>query len=170
MRESPEIPDWLQEKIDLVIESDNWPDGTYPAMGFAVQGVIGDAGFDIDGQVSLLQLLIEDLAQLCEQSAREQASQQKQMASLRAELARVKAAFVTQAAFDRAEALLRSTPEGALHLATYFYEGEIIVLDDPPDEEDDPECELHNCDDLGCGLCHVALRMPHPYRSRDRKG
>ena len=69
MREEPQIPDWLQKKIDCVIESEYWPNGTYPSLGFAVQDVLGDAGLDNDGQVSLLQMLIDELVQLRKQSA-----------------------------------------------------------------------------------------------------
>ena len=65
------IPDWLREKMDLVIESDDWPNGIYPEMGFAVMSAIGDATLDIDGHVSLLQMLIDELTALREQSARE---------------------------------------------------------------------------------------------------
>lgn len=35
---------------------------------------------------------------------------------------------------------------------------EVVVLGDPPDESDSDE-PLHNCDAMGCGWCHVILRI-----------
>ena len=98
-------------------------------------------------------------------NTRELARQQKQMASLRKEAAGARAAFSGQAEYDRARAMLEGAPQGAKHLAAYLHDGEIVVLDAPPDEDDDPECQLHNCDEMGCGWCHVAARIPHPYRA-----
>ena len=40
----------------------------------------------------------------------------------------------------------------------YFSDDWIIVEGHPLSEEDDPEGELHNCDDMGCGFAHVLFR------------
>lgn len=38
-------------------------------------------------------------------------------------------------------------------------DGKTLVIEgDPPDEEADPDGELHHCDSMGCGWCHVLYR------------
>jgi len=46
---------------------------------------------------------------------------------------------------------------------------EIVIIGNPPDlgndvPDDDPR--QHNCDAMGCGMCHVLYRFPKP-RQRD---
>lgn len=35
----------------------------------------------------------------------------------------------------------------------------LMIVGDPPSEEDDPDCEAHHCDSAGCGLSHVLLSI-----------
>ncbi len=50
-------------------------------------------------------------------------------------------------------------PAGYRPLAAYTNGAEVIVTGSPPDEDDDPKYELHNCDAMGCGWEHVLLRQ-----------
>jgi hypothetical protein len=51
-------------------------------------------------------------------------------------------------------------PKGAELVEAYMTAREIIVMGQPP--EDDDEETGHNCDAMGCGLSHVLYRMPLP--------
>lgn len=49
-------------------------------------------------------------------------------------------------------------PKGFREVGTAFTNGtELVILGEPP--EDDPECLLHNCDEMGCGRNHVIYRF-----------
>lgn len=35
----------------------------------------------------------------------------------------------------------------------------VLIVGEPPDESEDPECERHHCDSMGCGLSHILARF-----------
>lgn len=57
------VPDWLERLVDQVLDSEDWPDDEYPRLAFEVRDRIGE-GYDEDGQVSLLQLVIHEIERL----------------------------------------------------------------------------------------------------------
>lgn len=57
------LPIWLRTLIRKVTESDSWPGGEYPTEAFAARAAIADVQGD-DGQVSLLQLVIDEVGRL----------------------------------------------------------------------------------------------------------
>ena len=55
--------------------------------------------------------------------------------------------------------LLSNIPQGYQRLSAYTNGTEVIVTGPPPSEDDDPECEIHNCDQMGCNWEHALLRQ-----------
>jgi hypothetical protein len=60
----------------------------------------------------------------------------------------------------RREGVGKPMPFGAIPIAAFICGNEIIICGDPPNEQDDPGGELHNCDANGCGQDHVLYRLP----------
>ena len=50
---------------------------------------------------------------------------------------------------------MRFIPEGYTPIEAYENGEEIIILGTPEDES-------HNCDDMGCGTCHITYRIYKP--------
>ncbi len=48
--------------------------------------------------------------------------------------------------------------DGRVQSAWLSPEGRIVLLGSPPNEEDRPEGNRHNCDAMGCGQDHVIFR------------
>lgn len=56
-----------------------------------------------------------------------------------------------------------TVPEGFRELPVRVWTNglQLIIEGDPPDEETDPVgAHLHDCDQMGCGWCHVLARIP----------
>jgi hypothetical protein len=54
------------------------------------------------------------------------------------------------------------TPKGFRELDVRVWtDGKTLVIEgEPPDEDADPRAEIHHCDVMGCGWCHVLARLP----------
>ncbi len=64
---SVEIPRWLADMVDVITKDSqnrDWPNGVYPHTAFRATELICECGEDPDGQMSLLQLLINEVEQL----------------------------------------------------------------------------------------------------------
>lgn len=61
----------------------------------------------------------------------------------------------------------RCIPKGAVLVEAYLTEREVIVMGDPPDEDELTE-DGHNCDAMGCGSVgsHVLYRFKLPTKER----
>lgn len=51
-------------------------------------------------------------------------------------------------------------------LAVYTNGKAFVLTGEPPAEEDDPDCEQHHCDSMGCGLEHVLVAVDVPDYAR----
>ena len=68
MAKTVSLPKWLEELISRVIESDDWPGGQYPALAMEARDRIGEFSSDEDWQTCLLQLVIDEVERLREQT------------------------------------------------------------------------------------------------------
>ena len=57
-----------------------------------------------------------------------------------------------------------TVPAGYIQVEAWMNDAEIVVMGDPPSEEQDPDCKIHHCDSMGCGSFgpHVIARIPNP--------
>lgn len=55
-------------------------------------------------------------------------------------------------------------PKGYRPVLAWVSDTHIVVEGTPPDEPDDGDDSPHNCDVMGCGLCHVVIRLPFDER------
>jgi hypothetical protein len=67
-----------------------------------------------------------------------------------------------------------SIPKGFVELpgeyARVYTNGkEIVYVGTPPEEEEDPNCEIHDCDAMGCNWEHVIFRAKPKFKL-DRLG
>ena len=57
-------PEWLATMARRVVEDENWPNGQYPHVAFAAREIVAEEVADDDVQVSLLQLVIDEVDRL----------------------------------------------------------------------------------------------------------
>lgn len=85
----------------------------------------------------------------------------RQMARLRKELATAKRMLERIPDWERLGADIANTPDGYRPVTAYTDGNEIVVLGNPPDDNDDGT--LHDCDLMGCSsVSHVIARVTLP--------
>ena len=52
-----------------------------------------------------------------------------------------------------------SIPQGAVLIEAYETDKEYLIVGQPKNEEGLPEEGRHNCDEMGCGCCHIIRRF-----------
>lgn len=50
-------------------------------------------------------------------------------------------------------------PQGAVLIEAYETDKEYLIVGQPKNEEGLPEEGRHNCDEMGCGCCHIIRRF-----------